>query len=41
VCSSDLLERARRDPARIKLIDSTRPIDVIQQELATLLQELL
>lgn len=35
------LERARRDPARIKLIDSTRPIDVIQQELATLLQELL
>lgn len=35
------LERARRDPQRIKLIDSTRPIDVIQQELATLLQELL
>lgn len=35
------LERARRDPARIKLIDSTRPIDVIQRELATLLQELL
>lgn len=35
------LERARRDPTRIKLIDSTRPIDVIQQELATLLQELL
>lgn len=35
------LERARRDPARIKVIDSTRPIDVIQRELATLLQELL
>ena len=35
------LERARRDPARIKLIDSTRPIDVIQLELATLLQELI
>lgn len=34
------LERARRDPARIKLIDSTRPIDVIQQQLALLLQEL-
>ncbi|MFO1385869.1 MAG: dTMP kinase [Chitinivorax sp.] len=34
------LERARRDPQRIKVIDSTRPIDVIQQELATLLQEL-
>ena len=35
------LERARRDPARIKLIDSTRPIEVIQRELATLLQELI
>ena len=34
------LERARRDPQRIKVIDSTRPIEVIQQELATLLQEL-
>ena len=34
------LERARRDPARIRVIDSTRPIEVIQQELATLLQEL-
>ena len=35
------LERARRDPARIKVIDSTRPIEIIQQELATLLQELI
>lgn len=35
------LERARRDPGRIKVIDSNRAINVIQQELAALLQELI
>ena len=35
------LERARRDPDRIKVIDASRPVNTIQLQLATLLEDFL